>query len=357
MSNFSNQKILIAMSGGVDSAVAALLIKQMGNECAGATMLLHKPAETFSVCGSTIEAEDARRVADALGLPFHLLDFSDVFEREVIERFIAAYESGKTPNPCVDCNRYLKFNRFFQGAKALGYDMIATGHYARIEYNEESNRYLLKKALDPSKDQSYVLWSLNQSQLAHTMFPLGTYQKAEARKMAEQALPFVAKKKDSQDICFVPDGKYADFVEQYTGKHYPEGFFVSTDGTVLGKHKGIIRYTVGQKKGLGLVLPEPLYVSSIDPESNRVILCRSEELFTTSLTAHGINLISMPRIDGELRVKAKVRYRHAEEWATVTQPDEDTIRVEFDEPQRAITKGQSVVLYDEDTVVGGGIID
>ena len=281
----------------------------------------------------------------------------DLFEEAVIKRFIRAYEEGRTPNPCIDCNRYLKFDEFFHRAIEKGFDCMATGHYARIGISEDNGRYLLKKAIDPTKDQSYVLWSLRQEQLMRTVFPLGELSKAEARQLAESSHLPTAHKQDSQDICFVPDGKYADFVERYANKSYPSGDFVSTDGKILGQHKGIIRYTVGQKKGLGLVLPEPLYVCSINPLSNQIILGKSEELFSRELTAHDVNLISVPKINGEMRIKAKVRYRHTEDWATVTQTDEHTIRVIFDEPQRAITKGQSVVLYDGDTVVGGGIID
>lgn len=354
-----HKKALIALSGGVDSSVAALLMKQAGYDCAGATMLLHgkcQANESTPVCGSDEDVRDAERVAIALGMPFHILDCSSLFERAVIQRFVEAYENGRTPNPCIDCNRYLKFDEFFNRAMDLGYDCMATGHYAQIAYDADCGRYLLKKAADPSKDQSYVLWSLRQQQLARTVFPLGGMSKAEAREVAEQNGLLTAQKKDSQDICFVPDGKYAEFVERYTQKAYPTGDFVTADGNILGSHKGIIRYTIGQKKGLGLVLPEPLYVCAIRPNTNQVVLGRSEELFSRELVAHDVNLISLLKIEGELRVKAKVRYRHTEEWATVTQPEVDTLRVVFDEPQRAITKGQSVVLYDGDIVVCGGII-
>ena len=351
------KKALIAMSGGVDSSVAAWLMKEKGYHCAGATMILHKDLGEEQLCGSTDDAKDAEAVATNLGMAFYTFDCSDLFEQAVIQRFVRAYEEGRTPNPCIDCNRYLKFDEFFNRAMKLGFDCMVTGHYARIEFSSDSGRYLLKKAIDPSKDQSYVLWSLRQEQLAHTVFPLGEMSKAEARDLAKENGLVTAHKRDSQDICFVPDGKYANFVERYAKKTYPYGNFVSTDSTVLGQHKGIIRYTIGQKKGLGLVLPHPLYVCAIDPVSNEVILGKSEELFTRELTAHDVNLISIPEIKGEMRLKAKVRYRHEEDWATVTQIDENAIRVVFDEPQRAITKGQSVVLYDGNTVVGGGIIN
>jgi len=344
------------MSGGVDSSVAALLMLQQGYHCAGATMLLHQQDGNGQLCGALSDVQSAKTVSESLGMPFHIFDCSDMFREAVIERFVSAYESGRTPNPCIDCNRYLKFDEFFKRAMDLGFDCMATGHYANIDFCPESGRYLLRKATDSSKDQSYVLWSLRQDQLAHTVFPLGGLTKSEARQVALDHKLCTAHKADSQDICFVPDGKYAAFVERYRNKTYLEGDFVTTDGKILGQHKGIIRYTVGQKKGLGLVLPEPLYVQAIDPQSNRVVLGRSEELFSRQLTAHDINLIALPEIKGEYRLKAKVRYRHDEEWATVTQPDADTLCVVFDEPQRAITKGQSVVLYDGDVVVGGGII-
>ncbi|MBE6633879.1 MAG: tRNA 2-thiouridine(34) synthase MnmA [Ruminococcaceae bacterium] len=350
------KRILIAMSGGVDSAVAAMMIKQSGATCAGANMRLHNKTDAEGACGSGEDAADAEKVASALNIPFFALDFSSDFEKNVILPFVTAYENGRTPNPCIECNRFLKFDRFLKEALSRGFTHIATGHYARIDFDASRNRYLLKKAADLTKDQSYVLWTIRQEQLAHILFPLGDMTKAEARQLAEESGLAVAHKSDSQDICFVPDGKYADFVERYRGTTFPAGEFRAQDGRVLGYHRGIIRYTIGQKKGLGLVLPEPLYVSAIHAEDNSITLSPSEGLFSTTLTATHINLISVPRIEGAVRLKAKVRYRHTEEWATVTQPTPDTLRVEFDQPQRAITKGQSVVLYDGDVVVGGGII-
>ncbi len=354
------KKAIIAMSGGVDSSVAAYLMKEQGYECMGVTMkLFHNEDIGISrehTCCSLDDVEDARSVAFTLDIPYHVFNFSGRFEKDVIERFINAYENGMTPNPCIDCNRYMKFDKLYHRAGELGYDYVVTGHYAKIAYDPNSKRYLLKKALDGAKDQSYVLYSLSQEQLAHTLFPLGNMTKPEVRKIAE-AHGFVnAHKHDSQDICFVQNGSYADFIERYTGKTYPEGNFVDMDGNILGRHKGIIRYTVGQRKGLGIPFPEPMYVCKIEPLHNTVTLGKESELYRYSLVAKNINLISVSRIENPMRVKAKVRYRQTEQWATATQTDDDTILIEFDEPQRAVTKGQAVVLYDGDTVVGGGTI-
>ncbi len=355
-----SKKALIAMSGGVDSSVAAALMKESGYDCIGVTMKLFQNEEIGipkeHSCCSLDDVEDARSVAYALGMPFYVFNFSDRFKETVIDRFVEAYEMGCTPNPCIDCNRYLKFEKLFHRAKELFCDYIVTGHYARIIYDEARGRWLLKKAVDASKDQSYVLYSLTQEQLACVQFPLGAMEKSQTRALAESFGFINAKKSDSQDICFVQDGSYADFIEEYTNKTYPAGDFVDTNGAVLGKHRGIIRYTVGQRKGLGIAFGEPRYVKQVDPVSNTVTLCTNEELFSTTLLAKQINLISVAQIDAPMRVKAKVRYRHKEQWATVEQLDADTLRVVFDEPQRAITVGQAVVLYDEDVVVGGGTI-
>lgn len=349
------KKALIAMSGGVDSSVAALIMKNNGYECIGVTMKLIGEGISPSCCTDN-DIADARAICDRLGIAHHLFNFSDNFKQYVIDSFVSAYENGCTPNPCIECNRHLKFDRLFKEAERFGCEKIATGHYARVAYDEKSGRYLLKKAFDSTKDQTYVLYSLSQEQLSRAYFPLGEMTKEQVRVLASEGGFINANKKDSQDICFIRDGRYTEFIESYTGKHYPEGNFVDTEGKVLGKHKGIIRYTIGQRKKLGLVLPEPLYVVDVCPDTNTVVLGKEEALFKRELTAHKINLISVPKIEGKMKVKAKIRYRQTEAPATVIQTADDEIKVIFDEPQRAITRGQSVVLYDGDTVVGGGII-
>ncbi|MBR2742475.1 MAG: tRNA 2-thiouridine(34) synthase MnmA [Clostridia bacterium] len=355
-----NNKAIIAMSGGVDSSVAAYLMKERGYDCIGVTMKLFYNEDAGvpreQSCCSLEDTEDARSVARSLGMPHYVFNFSDKFRECVIDRFVYSYENGMTPNPCIDCNKYLKFDKMFLRARELGCSYVVTGHYARIEYNEKTGRYILKKGADANKDQSYVLYSMTQEQLMHTIFPLGGMTKDEIRAIAEKNGFINAKKRDSQDICFVPDGKYADFIERYTGRTYPEGDFVDKNGNVLGRHRGIIRYTVGQRKGLGLALPEPLYVSDVDPAKNTVTLAKNSELFSSVLIAKNINLIPVEKIASPVRLSAKVRYRHPEAAATVTQLDADTIKVEFDTPQRAVTRGQAVVLYDGDAVFGGGTI-
>ncbi len=341
-----NNKIIIAMSGGVDSSVAAFLAKNKADEILGVTLsLLDSKTEDFN---------DAKAVARRLGFSHRVIDMKAEFEKEVISRFIDAYENTKTPNPCVYCNRFIKFGLLGDYAKDNGYSYVATGHYARIV--KENERYILKKGVDSSKDQSYVLYSLTQEQLKHTLFPLGGLSKTEVRDIALENGFVNARKKESQDICFVPDGDYAGFIERYLGKTYTEGCFVDFEGNVLGTHKGLIRYTVGQRKGLGLALPKPMYVCCLCQADNSVILGDNSDLFSKTLDAEDINLITTDKINNSIRVEAKVRYSQTAQKATVWQTGENSIHIEFDEPQRAITKGQSVVLYDGDTVIGGGTI-
>jgi tRNA-specific 2-thiouridylase len=353
-----DKKALIAMSGGVDSSVAALLMKEKGFGCIGVTMKLFQNELTCvskeKPCCSLDDVEDARSVAYRLGMPYYVFNFTDAFESQVIDRFISAYEHEETPNPCIDCNRFMKFDKLYQRAVSLGCDSIVTGHYARIE--QANGRYLLKKALDPEKDQSYVLYFVTQEQLAHTQFPLGEMSKAEIRTIAEKQGFVNANKPDSQDICFVPNGDYAKVIEMHTGKAYPHGHFVDRNGTILGEHKGIIRYTIGQRKGLGLSLKEPMYVCEKREKDNTVVLGKAENLFSRELDAKDMNWIAFEKPPIELRVKAKIRYRQTEQWATVTPTGSNTVHICFDEPQRAIAKGQAVVLYDGDIVVAGGTI-
>lgn len=354
------KKAIIAMSGGVDSSVAALLMKKAGYDCIGATMKLYTNEDANisreNGCCSLSDVEDAKSVAHKLDMPFYVFNFTDKFHECVIDNFIKAYENGQTPNPCIDCNKYLKFDKMLVRMKEINFDYVVTGHYARIEYDENSGRYLLKKAVDDTKDQSYVLYMLNQEQLAHIKFPLGGYTKAKIREIAEENGFANARKHDSQDICFVPDGDYAGFIERYSGKTFENGDFTDKNGNVLGTHKGIINYTIGQRKGLGIAYKKPLYVCDIQPLTNKVILGDNEDLFTDELTADNVNIIAKPDLYEHVRVCAKVRYRHKEQPATAWQTEDGLLHVKFDEPQRAITKGQSVVLYDGDTVVGGGVI-
>jgi len=349
------------MSGGVDSSVAAYLTKEQGFDCVGITMKLFDNEDVGTgaenTCCSLRDVEDARRVASLLDMPFFVFNFADDFKEQVISRFIKAYQDGATPNPCIDCNRFMKFNKLLHRARQLGMEYVVTGHYARIEHDDAGGRYILKKAADGAKDQSYVLYAMTQEQLRHTLLPLGHLLKSEVRDIAARQGFANAKKHDSQDICFVQDGSYADFIRQYTGLECPTGRFVDACGNDLGGHKGIIHYTVGQRKRLGLSFTQPMYVRSICAKDDTVVLGTSDTLYTRTLTARDINLIPFPRLDEPLRVRAKTRYGQPEQPATVWQMDDDAIRVEFDSPQRAMTKGQAVVLYDGDTVVGGGTID
>ena len=353
-------KALIAMSGGVDSSVAAKMMASRGYECVGCTMRLYENdvvgMDLMDTCCSLENTQDARNVTEKIGIPYHIVHYENLFRQEVIEPFIDEYLHGRTPNPCIECNRKLKFQHLYEKMKELGCDLLVTGHYARVRFDEESGRYQLLKALDLAKDQSYVLYVLTQEQLAHVQFPLGEQDKHTTREIASESGFGNAQKHDSQDICFVPDGDYAGFIERYSGKECPAGDFVDTAGNVLGRHKGIIHYTLGQRRGLGLPAAHRCYVTGIDPDSNTVIIGTNDDLMKTTLYARKVNLIAMDRIETPLRCSAKIRYRHKEQPCTVTQPEEDLLKVVFDEPQRAITPGQSVVLYDGDVVLGGGVI-
>ena len=356
----SQKKALIAMSGGVDSSVAAYLTQRAGFQCTGATMRLFDNSilgqDQESTCCSLDDVEDARSVARRLGFPFYVFNFKDDFEEKVIRKFIHCYECGATPNPCIDCNRYLKFDHLLRRGYELGCDYVVTGHYARIRQDENTGRYLLYKATDLSKDQSYVLYSLTQEQLAHTRFPLGEMTKAEARTIAEEQGFINARKHDSQDICFVPDGDYVAFMERYTGKKYTPGDYLDLQGNVVGQHKGAVSYTLGQRKGLNLAMGTPVYVCAKDMERNTVTVGPNEALFSTTLRAADWNWFPFPTLSEPIRVSAKARYNQPPQPATVYPEENGFARVVFDAPQRALTPGQAVVLYDGEMVVGGGTI-
>ena len=344
-----NDSVLIGMSGGVDSSTAAYLLQQNGYSCVGCTMKLY--------CGNAEEnVTDAKAVADRMGIPFHALDFQQDFHNAVIADFIRCYESGLTPNPCIQCNKRLKFGAMLDAALKLGCHYIATGHYAQIRQDSESGRYLLYKAADRAKDQTYFLYSMTQHQLQHTLFPLGGLTKDQTRQIAEAQGFVTARKKDSQDICFVPDGDYVAFMKEYTGKSYPCGDYLDLDGKVVGTHQGAVCYTLGQRKGLGIALGAPAYVCAKDMEKNTVTVGPNEALFHNALLARDFNWIPFPALQEPLRVTAKIRHSQHEQAATVYQEEHGIVRVVFDQPQRAITPGQAVVLYQEDMVVGGGTI-
>ena len=348
-----NKKAMIAMSGGVDSSVSAYLMQEAGYECTGAMMQMHTYTQSDD---GTDSIQDARSVAARLGMPFHVIDAMDTFDEKVVQNFIGCYECGLTPNPCIQCNKHLKFDLFLRKAQELGCDTIVTGHYARIRYDESTGRYLLLKATDASKDQSYVLYCLDQTQLAHTVFPLGELTKEQARSIAEEKGFINARKKDSQDICFIPDGDYVAFMQRYTGKTYDAGDFLDLQGKVVGQHRGAVCYTLGQRKGLGLAMGAPVYVCAKDMEKNTVTVGPNEALFATTLVADNWNWIPFPTLAEPLRVTARARYNQKEQPATVYPGENGTARVVFDQPQRAMTPGQAVVLYDGEMVVGGGTI-
>lgn len=352
-----SKKALIAMSGGVDSSVAALRMQELGYDCIGVTMKLYDNEDIGisreKTCCSLQDIEDARSVAFRIGIPYYVVNFKDDFQEKVIDKFVRSYVQGRTPNPCIDCNRYLKFEHLYRTAKELGCDVIATGHYARIEY--DGSTFQLKQAIDLAKDQSYVLYSLTQEQLAHTVFPLGELTKEQVRATAAEHGLLNAAKKDSQDICFIPDGNYKRFMEETYGILAEAGEFVDKHGNVLGIHQGYYGYTIGQRKGLGISAEAPYYVIDIRPEQNQVVLGSHADLFHTTLLAEEVNWIQDPDA-GSMEIEAKVRYRQKAQPAVVTKTDDHLARVEFVEPQRAITKGQAVVFYQGESVIGGGTI-
>jgi len=357
-----NKKVMVGMSGGVDSSVTALLLKQQGYDVMGVTLKLFSnddivlSDEAKRTCCSLTDVDDARRVAYKIGIDHLVFNFKDYFKSAVMDNFVDSYINGGTPNPCIECNKHIKFKEMLRRAETLGYDYIATGHYAHIIKDDTIGRYLLKRPADRHKDQTYVLYNLTQYQLARTLFPLSGYDKDTVRKIAEENNLINARKPDSQDICFVPGGDYVEFINKYSEYQGECGNFVDNQGNILGTHQGIINYTIGQRKGLGITFGKPMFVVDKDASTNTVVLGDSNELFTKELIAGDVNLISIEKLTEPLKVMAKTRYNQVEQPATVYPLDDDKIKVVFDEPQRAITKGQAVVMYQGEFVLGGGTI-
>ncbi|MDD2627987.1 MAG: tRNA 2-thiouridine(34) synthase MnmA [Clostridia bacterium] len=352
------KKVIVGMSGGVDSSVAALLLKQKGYEVIGVNLRMWTDdCSSTSKCHDTIAIEDAKNVCKLLQIPFYTIDFRDVFKEKVIDYFACEYINGRTPNPCNTCNRYVKFEALLnQALTVFNADYIATGHYASVEYNKDTGRYYLKEAKNTSKDQTYALYNLTQEQLKHIIMPLGEYTKEDVREIAKKNNLVISDKPDSQEICFIPNNDYASYIEKNYKYKSKKGDFVDKDGNVLGTHKGIIHYTVGQRRGLGLSLKEPMYVSKLDVKNNKVILSKHEELYKNSLICTKVNYMAMADLKEERTILAKIRYSSRKEKCKLTLLENGNIKVTFDSPQRAITPGQSIVFYEDNIVLAGGTI-
>ena len=346
------KKVLIGVSGGVDSSVAALLLKKQGYEVAGVTFKLWGDKTS----ANERDIQDAKKVCEALGIKHFVFDYKELFKNEVIDYFVSEYKKGRTPNPCIICNKKIKFEAFLNSALEMGYDYIATGHYAFTKYNKETKRYELIQAKSDKKDQSYVLYSLTQEQLSHTLFPLGEYSKEQVRQIAADNNLLVSNKPDSQDICFIPDGNYENFLLNYTGEKCPEGNFKDVKGNIIGKHLGLWHYTIGQRKGLGMAFGKPMFVMDISPEDNSVTLADDNEIFSDTLYTEKANLIAIDNLTEPIKLTAKIRYSHPKAKATLYPMENGELKVIFDEPQRAVTKGQAIVFYDGASVFGGAII-
>jgi len=356
------KRVVIGMSGGVDSSVAAYLLKQQGYDVIGVTMQIwqDKSKEDFEReggCCSLSAVEDARRVCDKLDIPFYVMNFKQVFEKTVIDYFVNEYLQGRTPNPCIACNKYVKFDALLERALALEAGYVATGHYARVLYDESLKRYIIRKSATPEKDQTYVLYNLTQDQLSHILMPLGDYNKEQVREIARELDLRTANKPESQEICFVEDNDYGRFISERRGEEVKPGFFVDTEGNKLGTHRGIAHYTVGQRKGLGIAFGKPMYVVEILQDKNLVVLGDEAEVFSRELIASKINFIAFEQLEGPIEIKAKIRYSAKEAKAMITPIEADKVKVVFEEPQRAITPGQAVVFYQGDILVGGGTIE